>query len=154
MLGNTYDLRWSCCCSVTKTHPTLWDTELLHARLLCPPLSPGVCSNSCPLVWWCYPIISSSATPSPFALNLSRHQSLSNESDLCIKWTKYCSFSINPSSKYSGMISLRIDWFDLLAVQGTLKSLHQYHNSKHQIFGSQPSLWSNPHIGTGLLGKP
>ena len=57
----------------------------------------------------------------------------SNESALCIRWPKYWSFSISPSNEYSGMISLRIDWFDFLAVQGTLKSLPQQNNSKASI---------------------
>ena len=57
----------------------------------------------------------------------------SNESVLCIRWPKYWSFSISPSNIYSGLISFRIDWFDLLAVQGTLRSLLQHHNSKASI---------------------
>ena len=59
----------------------------------------------------------------------------SNESALCVRWPKYWSFSfiISPSKEYSGLISFRIDWFDLLAVQGTLKSLLQYHTSKASI---------------------
>ena len=59
----------------------------------------------------------------------------SNESVLCIRWPKYCSFSfsISPSNEYSGLISLMIDWLDLLAVQGTLKSLLQHHSSKPSI---------------------
>ena len=57
----------------------------------------------------------------------------SNESVLGIRWPKYCSFSISPSNEYSGLISFRIDWFDLLAVQGTLKSLLQHHSSKTSI---------------------
>ena len=74
-----------------------------------------------------------------------------NESALHVRWPKYWSFnfSISPSNKYSGLISFRIDWFDLLAVQGTLKSLLQ----KHLFFGVQPSLWSNSHIHTWLLEK-
>ena len=67
----------------------------------------------------------------------------SNESTLYIRWPKYWnfSFSISPSNEYSGLISFRIDWFDLLAVQGTLKSLLQHHSSKkHQFFGAQLSL--------------
>ena len=70
--------------------------------------------------------------PSPPALNLSQHQDLSNESTLRIGWPKYWSFSfsISPSNEYSGLISFRIDWFDLLDVQGTFKSLLQHHNSK------------------------
>ena len=57
----------------------------------------------------------------------------SNKSVLCIRWPVYWSFSISPSIEYSGLISFRIDWFDLLAVQGTLKSLHQHHSSKGSI---------------------
>ena len=63
----------------------------------------------------------------------------SNELALCIRWPKYWSFSISPSNEYSGLISLKIEWFDLLAVQGTLKSLLTI--QKHQFFGAQPSLW-------------
>ena len=57
----------------------------------------------------------------------------SNESILCIRWPKYWSFSISPSNEYSGLISFRIDWFNLFAVQGTLKSLLQHHSSKPSI---------------------
>ena len=63
----------------------------------------------------------------------------SNELALLIRWPKYWSFSISPSNEYSGLISFRIDWFDLLAVQGTLKSLLQHHGSKASIFGAQLS---------------
>ena len=69
----------------------------------------------------------------------------SNELVLHIRWPKYWSFSfsISPSNEYSGLISFRIDWLDLLAVQGTLKSLLQHHNSKASI-----SLWYDAHILT------
>ena len=70
----------------------------------------------------------------------------SNESVLCIRWVKYWSFSISPSNEYSGLISLRIDWLDFLAVQGTLKSLLQHHGSKASFFGAELSLWSNSYI--------
>ena len=71
----------------------------------------------------------------------------SSESVLHIRWPNYWSFSfsISPSNKYSGLISFRMDWLDLLAVQGTLKSLLQYHSSKASIL-LQLSLWSNSHI--------
>ena len=76
----------------------------------------------------------------------------SNESVLRIKWPKYWSFSTSPSNEYSGLISFRIDWFDLLAVQGTFKSLLQHHSSKASIlrcfFLVQLFLWSNSHICT------
>ena len=66
----------------------------------------------------------------------------SNESALRIRWPKYWSFSfsISPSNKHSGLISFRMDWLDILAVQGTLKNLVQHHSSKHQFFGAQLSL--------------
>ena len=73
-----------------------------------------------------------------------------SESALCIRWPEYWSFSfiISPSNKYSGLISFRIDWFYLLAVQGTLKSCLWHHSSKCQFFSVQFSLWSNSHIHT------
>ena len=76
-------------------------------------------------------------SPSRPAFNLSQHQVFSNELILLIRWPKYWSFrsSISPSNEYSGLISVRVDWFDL-AVQGTLKSLLQHHSSKHQFFGA------------------
>ena len=58
---------------------------------------------------------------------------LSDESALCIRWPKYCSFNISPSNEHPGLISFRMDWLDLLAVQGTLKSLLQQHSSKTSI---------------------
>ena len=74
----------------------------------------------------------------------------SNESVLHIRWPKYWSFSFStsPSNEYSRLISFRIDWFDLLAVQGTLKVFSSTTISKHQFFGTQPFLWSNSHICT------
>ena len=87
----------------------LWPHEWQDARLLCLSLSPGVCSNSCPLSWWCHPLLS----PSPPALHLSQPQRLSKELPLLIRWPKYWSFrfSNSPSSEYSGLISFRMDWF-------------------------------------------
>ena len=75
------------------------------------------------------------SSPSPPAPNPFQHHDLSNESALCIRWPKYWSFSfiISPSSEYSGLISFRIDWLDLLAVQGTLKSLFQHYSSKASV---------------------
>ena len=72
----------------------------------------------------------------------------SNESDLHIRWPKYWSFSfsISPSNEYSGLISFRIDWLDLLAIQGTLESLLQHHSSKASILWRSASLQSNSHI--------
>ena len=93
------------------------------------------CSNPCPVVsdaiepsHLCHPLL---LLPSI----LPRIRVFSTESVLCIRWPKYWSFSfsISPSSEYSGLISFRIDWLDLLAVQGTLKSLLQHHSSKASI---------------------
>ena len=91
---------------------------------------------------------------SPPALNLSQHQIFSSESALRIRWPKYrsFSFSISRSIEYSGLISFRIDWFDLFAVQGTFKSILQHHNSKasfpqHSAF--LIVLLSYPYLTTG-----
>ena len=74
----------------------------------------------------------------------------SNESTLRMRWPKYWSFSFSiiPSKEIPGLISFRMDCLDILAVQGTLKSLLQHHSSKHQFFSAQISLWSNSHIHT------
>ena len=79
----------------------------------------------------------------------------SNESALLMRWPKYWSFSfsISPYNEHPGLISFRMDWLDLLSVQGTLKSLLQHHSSKHQSFGVQLSLQSNSHIHTWPLEK-
>ena len=123
---------------------------LQHAS---PSPSPGACSNSCALSQQYHPPSHPLSSPSP-AFDLSQHQGFSNESAVCIRWPKHqnFSFSIGPSNEYSGLISIGIDWFDLLAVQGTLKSLLQHYSSK--AFGAQPSLWSKSHICTWLLDKP
>ena len=75
------------------------------------------------------------SSSSPPTFNLSQHQGLFSESVLCIRLSKYCTFSFSISSfnEYSGLISFRMDWLDLLAVQGTLKSLLQHHSSKASI---------------------
>ena len=100
---------------------TLRPLVLQHARLPCPSPSPGTCSNSCPSSWWCHPTISSSVVP--FSSHLQSFPA--SGSALCIRWPKYWSFSFNisPSNEHSGLISFRMDWFDLLAVQGTPKRL-------------------------------
>ena len=109
-----------------------------HAGLPHSSLLPGVCSSSCPLSQW-YPS-NDLILCHPFLLLPSIFPSirvLSNELALHIRWSKYWSFgfgfSISLSNEYSGLISIRIDWFDPLAVQGTLKSLLQHHNSKASI---------------------
>ena len=78
----------------------------------------------------------------------------SKESAIHIRWSKYGSFSITPSNEYSGLISFKVDWFDLIAVQGLTRVFSITTIQKHQFFGSQPSLWSNSHICTWLLETP
>ena len=106
---------------------------LQHARPPWPSPSPGVCPSSCPLNRWCYPAIASSVTLFSSAFNLSQHQGLFQWVSCLHQWPKYWSFSISPSNEYSGLISFRIDWLDLLAVQRTLKSLLQHHSLKASI---------------------
>ena len=94
------------------------------------------------------------SSPSPPAFNLPSIRVFSSELALHIRWPKYWSFRISPSNEYSGLISFRIDWFDLLAVQGTLKSLLQHHNSKASILHHSASFMiqlSHPYMTTGEI---
>ena len=108
---------------------------LQHAKLPCPSLFSGACSNSHPLRWWSIQPSLSLSSPSPSAFNLPWIRVFSNESVLNIRWPKYWSFSfsISPTNEYSGLISFRNDWFDVFSVQGTLKSLLRHHSSKTSI---------------------
>ena len=113
---------------------SLWPHGLQHPRLPCPSLSPRLCLSSCSLNWWCHPTISSClllVLPSAFP----SIRVFSSELALCTRCPKYWSFSftISPSNEYSALISFRIDWFDPLAVQATLKSLLQHHSLKASI---------------------
>ena len=122
------------CCSVAQLclTATPWTAA---CRLACPSLFPGVCSNSCPLSQWCHPTISPChhllLLPSIFPTI----RVFSSKSALRIRWPENWSFSfsVSSSNEYSGLISVRMDWFDLIAVQGTLKSLLQHHSSKAPI---------------------
>ena len=94
------------------------------------------------------------SSPSPPAPNLSQHQGLFIESALCIRWPMYWSFSFNisPSNEHRGLISFRMDWSALLAVQGTLKSLLQHHSSKASILHCSAFFivqLSHPYMTTG-----
>ena len=133
---------------------SLWPHGLQHTK---PPWlspTPRVYPDSCPLSPWCHPTISScySLLLPPSVLPSIRV--FSNESALDIRWPKYWSFSFNisPSIEHSGLISFRMDWLDLLAVQWTLKSLLQHHSSKASIL--QRSAFfivqlSHPYMTTG-----
>ena len=169
-------LQLHCCCSVTKSCLTLQPHGLQHCRLPCPSLSPRVCSDSCSLSRWCHPIIILCHTLLLLPSIFPSIWVLSSESPLFIRWPNIGASASSsvlpmniqgwcPSNEYSGLISFRIDWFDLLAVQGNLKEssgtllqqlvlLQLLMLQEHQFFGAQPSLWSNSHIHIWLLEKP
>ena len=122
--------------SVTQTCPTLCDPMGCSTPGF--PVHHQLPESTLTHVHWVGDAIQPShplSSPSPPALNLSQHQGCCNESALRIRWPKYWSFSftISSSNEYSGIISFRKDWFDLLALQGTLKSLLQHHSSKASI---------------------
>ena len=130
-------------CSVVSK--SLWPRGLQHTRLPSPSPTPGACSNSCPSSWWCRPTISSSVVPFSSCLQsfpASGSFPMSSSHEVPKYWS--FSFSISPSNEYSGLTSFRIDGFDLLAVQETLKSLLQYHSSKASILRCSPFfiLWT------------
>ena len=141
-----------CCCSVTKSCPTLCNSIDCSKPGFPVSLSPGVSSNSCPSPFPSpTPKACSDSCPSesvvpsshlilchPLFLLPSVFPSIrvfSNESVLHIRWPKYWSinFRISPSNEYSGLISFRVDWFDFLTVQRTLKSLLQHHSSEESL---------------------
>ena len=109
--------------------------ESQHARPACPSPTPGVHSNSCPsscdAIQLSHPL-SSPSPPAPIPLSI---KVFSNESTLRMRWPKYWGFgfSISPSNEHPGLISFRMDWWDLLVDQGTLKSLLQHHSAKASI---------------------
>ena len=109
----------------------------------------GAWSNSCPLSWWCHPPLW------PLLLLPSGFTSIrvfSSELALRIRWPKYWSSSISSSNDYSGLLSFRMDWLDLLAVQRTLKSLLQHHSSKASILQCSAFFivqLSHPYMTTG-----
>ena len=147
-----------CCCSVPQSCPVLYhpmdcstpDLPVLHHL-------PELAQTH---VYWVSDAMQPSHLLSPLVLLLPSIcpsiRVFPNESAFHIRWPKYWSFSfsISPSNEYSGLISFRIDWFDLLAVQGTLKSLLQHHGSKRSILQCLVFLWSNSYIHTWLLVKP
>ena len=113
----------------------LWPHGLQNARLPCPSPIPRVFSNSCASSWWCHPNMSSSVPLLLSPLIFPSTKAFWNESALHIRWPKYqsFSFSISPSSEYSRLVYVRIDWFDLLAVKGILKSRLQQYGTKASI---------------------
>ena len=128
--------------------------ELQHARPPCPSPAPGAHSNSYPSSQWYHPTISSFRTLLLLPSIFPSIRVFFNESVLRIRRPKYWSFSfsITPSKVYSGLISFRMDWLDPFAVQGTLKSLLQHHNSKPSILRRSAFFivqFSHPYMTTG-----
>ena len=138
---------------VVSNSATPW---MEHTRLPCPSPTPWAYSNSCPLSWWCHSTISSSVVPlsscrqsfpAPESFQMGQLFTSGGQS-IGVSF----SFNISPSNEYSGLISFKMDWLELLAVQGTLKSLLQHHSSKASIL--QHSAFfivqlSHPHMTTG-----
>ena len=128
---------------------------LQHTRLPCPSPTLRAYSNSCPLSRRYHPTILSSIIPFCSCLqSFPASGSFFNESALHIRWPKYWSFSFNisPSNEHSGLISFRMDWLDLVPVQGTLKSLLQHHSSKASILRRSVFFTvqlSHPYMTTG-----
>ena len=120
-------------CSRSVGSKSLQPHESQHTKPPCPSPTPAVHSNSGASSRWCHPAISSSVVPFSSCPNPSQHQGLFQEVNFV--WPKYWSFSlsISPSNEYPGLVSFRMDWLDLLAVQGTCKSLFQHHSSKASI---------------------
>ena len=137
------------CCSVTQSCPTLCDpmdcsTPGLPVHHQPPEFTQTHVHCVRDAIQPSHPL--SSLSPPTFIFPSIRV--FSNESVLCIRWPKYCSFSISPSYEYSGLISFRMDWLDLLAVQGISRVFSNTTVQKHQFFGAQLSSQSNSHIHT------
>ena len=140
--------------SVTQACPTLCDPMNLsspglpvHHQLPESTQTMSVMPSNCLIL--CRPLLL--LPPIPPSIRV-----FSNQSTLRMRCPKYWSFSfsISPSNEHPGLLSFRMDWLDLLAVQGTLKSLPQHHSLKHQFFGAQLSSQSKSHIHTWPLEKP
>ena len=151
--------RWSSSLLIQFSHSvmsdSLWPHELQHARPPCPSPAPRVYSNSCPSSWWCHPAISSSVIPFS-SCPQSLPPSGSFPTSRLFAWggqsIGVSASASSPSNEHPGLSAFRMDWLDLLAVQGTLKSLPHHPSSKASVF--QPSAFftiqrSHPYMTTG-----
>ena len=147
------------CSSVQFSHSvvsaSLWPHGLQHAKPPYPSPAPRVYSNSCPLSQWCHPTTLSSVIPF-FHLQSFPASGSFPVSQLFTSGGQswHFSFRISPSNEYSGLISFRIDWLDLLTIQGTLKSLLQHHRSKASILRHSAFFivqLSHPYMTTGKI---
>ena len=138
--------------SVAQSCSTLQPLGLQHTRLPCPSPTPGAYSNSCLLSQWCHPTISSSVVP--FSSHLQSFPATGSFLVSQFFTSGGQSIGVSASNEYSGLISFRIDWLDLLEIQGTLRAFSNAIFQKHQFFGAQLSLWSTFYIHAWLLEKP
>ena len=147
-MADSAQFHWLLLFSCYVVSNSLQPHGLQHTRLPYPSHSPRVCSNSCLLSQWCHPTISSSASPFSCLQSFPASESFYNESTLRIRWPKYWSFSfsISSSNEYSGSVSFKMDWIDLLAVPRLSRVFSSITVWKHQFFSVQPSLGSNFHI--------
>ena len=147
--------------SVQFSHSVMSDSwqphESQHARPPCPSPMPGVCSNSCPLSWWCHPTISSSVVPFSSSLQSFPASGSFQMSQLFTSDGQ----NIRVSASTSALPMNIQDWFPLgltglisLQSKGLSRVFSNSTVQKHEFFGAQPSLWSNSHIHTWLLEKP
>ena len=145
-------------CSVQFSRSVVSDSlqphESQHTRPPCPSPTPGVHSDSRASSQWCHPAISSSVVPFSSCPQSLPASVFSNESTLHMRWPKYWSFSFSiiPSKEIPGLISFRMDWLDLLAVQGTRKNLLQHQSSKASILRRSAFFivqLSHPYMTTG-----
>ena len=152
----TFIYLWLSCCWVSKSCPILC-SPMQHARLLCPPLSPGICSKLCSLGWWFCSTISSSVAPFSSCL-----QSFPATGSFPMS-QPFTSGGQRPEVSASASVlpmniqdSFPLGWTGWISLQskGLLRVFSSATAGKHQFFGAQPSLWSNSHICTWLLEKP
>ena len=141
-LGLLSSVQFSCSVMSDSLRPH----ELQHARLPCPSPTPGVYTNSCPLSRWCHLTISSLSSPSPPSFDVPNIRIFSNESALCIRWPKHCSFSFNisPSNQHPGLISFRMAGWIFLQSKGLSRVFYKTTVQKHQLLA--PSFLFSPTV--------
>ena len=134
--------------SYSVVFDSLWLHELQHTRLPCPSPTPEACSNSYPMSWWCHPTISFSIIPFSTCLQSFPASGAFPMSQFFASGGPSITFSISPSNEYSGLISFRMDWLDLLESKGVSSVFSNTTIQKHQFFSTKLSPQSNSHIHT------
>ena len=127
---------------------SLWHCEPQHARPPCPSPTPGVYPNSCPFSRWCHPTISTSVVPFSSCPQSFPASGSFRMSQCFTSGGQSFSFNISPSNEHPGLISFRMDWLDLLAIQGTLNSLLQHHSSILRCSAFFTVQFSHPYMTT------